>query len=64
MKVIVDQDLCEANGLCMQEAPAVFVVDETNRMVVLQERPAPEHAGDVRSAVKHCPRGALSLVDD
>ena len=63
MKVIVDQDLCEANGLCMQEAPAVFVVDETNRMVVLQERPAPEHVADVRSAVKHCPRGALSLVE-
>lgn len=46
------------------KAPGVFHVNEESQMVVLQERPAPELAGQVQQAVYRCPRGALSLADD
>ena len=64
MRVIVDPDLCESNAICVSWAPSVFGVDEQGRMVLLAERPGPEHAGDLRQAIEHCPRGALALMED
>ena len=37
MKIKVDYDLCEANAICMQQAPEVFRVDEDDNLDVLQE---------------------------
>jgi ferredoxin len=64
MRVVVDHDLCEANGVCVSWAPEVFGLHEDNRMVVLVERPSPEISGAVEQAVARCPRGALSLRPD
>jgi ferredoxin len=64
MKIIVDRDLCEANGVCTSWAPEVFLLDEGNRMVLAAERPDLEHAEKIHQAVGRCPRGALSVVDD
>jgi ferredoxin len=64
MRIVVDRDLCEANGVCTSWAPEVFVLHEDNRMVVLVEHPDPELAGKVEQAVGRCPRGALSLMRD
>lgn len=64
MKIVVDRDLCESNGMCVDEAPEVFTIDEQSRLVVLRERLGPEHAGEVQIAVRRCPRGALSVVED
>lgn len=61
MKVIVDRDLCEANGVCAGFAPEVFHMDEENRMVLQEERPGAELAARVLQAVDRCPRGALSV---
>ncbi len=63
MRVIVDRDLCEANALCVEEAPNVFQMDDEGRMVVAVQRPGPALAEEAREAVRRCPRGALSLVD-
>ena len=64
MRIIVDRDLCEANGVCVMKAPDVFHVTEEAQMVVLKERPGAELQGQVQQAVYRCPRGALSLIDE
>ena len=61
MRVRVDRGLCEANGVCMEQAPEVFELTEDDELVVLQERP-PEAVRDrVAAAVRFCPRQALSI---
>jgi ferredoxin len=64
MKVIVDSDLCEANQMCMRIAPAVFRVDEADRLHILVESVEPELVDRVESAVRACPRQALRLLRD
>jgi ferredoxin len=64
LRVIVDRDLCEANAVCVGWAPEVFGLDEANGMAVLDATPAPELAAKVREAIRHCPRGALSLAEE
>ena len=39
MKIKVDYDLCEANAICMQQAPEVFKVDEEDNLHILDESP-------------------------
>ena len=63
MRIVVDSDLCEANAVCMNEAPEVFLVDEEGRLRVLDEQPSPDLMKEVKRAVARCPRGALSIVD-
>jgi ferredoxin len=64
LRIIVDRDLCEANAVCVGEAPEVFGLDDQNGMVVLDETPGPDRASEVRRAVHRCPRGALSIAED
>jgi ferredoxin len=64
VRVIVDQDLCEGNGECVKAAPTVFVVGDDDRARVLLDRPAPADREAVQTAVRRCPRQALSIVDD
>jgi ferredoxin len=63
VRIHVDRDLCEANGLCEQLAPAVFRLDDDDELELLQPSPAPEHEAGARLAVERCPRAAL-LVED
>ena len=63
MKIKVDYDLCEANAICMQQAPEVFKVDEDDNLHILDESPGPELREKVENAVRLCPRQALSLED-
>ncbi|MEE9606355.1 MAG: cytochrome P450, partial [Myxococcota bacterium] len=63
--VRVDLDLCQGHGVCANEAPDVFAVDETEFKVrVLQERPGPEQRPAVESAQRHCPTRAIALIED
>ena len=39
MKVLVDYDLCEGNGVCMKLCPEVFEVRDDDRTHLLVERP-------------------------
>ena len=64
LRIIVDSDLCEANAVCVDEAPELFGIDEEGRMVVLWDTPDPDRAADLQRAVKRCPRAALSLAED
>jgi ferredoxin len=63
MKVVVDYDLCEANAVCVDQAPEVFRVDENDNLHVLIENPPESLRKKVEAAVRLCPRQALSIVD-
>lgn len=64
LRIVVDRDLCEANGECMRAAPEVFFVDDNDKLVVKMERPPAELVEKVRAAVRRCPRAALALRED
>jgi len=63
--VRADLDLCQGHGVCVNEAPSVFTLDDDTRTVrILDERPGPEHREAVESAVRHCPTRAIEIVAD
>jgi ferredoxin len=64
MKVTVDRDLCEANGLCVAAAPEVFdLIDDDVVDIPLPEPPA-ELESAVAEAVIACPKQALRLITE
>jgi ferredoxin len=62
MKIVVDRLLCDANGLCVIEAPDLLVLDEDEELVVQREDVASEAATRAERAVAACPKAALSLI--
>lgn len=56
-----DRDRCIGSGNCAFQAPEVFDVDETGRVVVI----GPAALGDERvlDAIEACPTDALCLVE-
>lgn len=60
MKLNVDYDLCEANGVCESLAPEVFRLDDNEDLQVDETR-VEASAEQVRRAVAGCPKQALSL---
>jgi ferredoxin len=64
MRIVVDRDLCEANAVCVRTAPALFRIDENDRMEVLADRPEGEALEKARIAARRCPRRALTLVEE
>jgi ferredoxin len=62
--VTVDQDRCCSSGQCVLTAPAVFdQSDEDGLVVLLQDRPAADQDGRLRTAAALCPGGAITLVE-
>ena len=63
MKVTVDHELCEANGVCTGFAPEVFDLDDDDELhILLPEVPA-RLTDVVRRAVGSCPKIALRLEE-
>ncbi|MGD8862717.1 MAG: ferredoxin [Myxococcales bacterium] len=63
MKVVVDFELCQSHGLCMQAAPEVFEVRDDGFLYVLNETPGEELRKKVETAVRECPTGAITLEE-
>jgi ferredoxin len=63
MNVVVDRDLCESHGRCVEAAPAVFEIRDDDQMYILDENPGEDQRQAVETAVANCPRQALSLHD-
>lgn len=63
MRVIVDPDMCEANGFCESLAADIFELGDED-VVQIADGPVPaDREIDVRAAVDQCPRAALKLID-
>ncbi len=62
--MIIDETLCEGNAECMKAAPEVFVVGDDDRARLLVERPPEALRARVETAVRRCPRQALTLRED
>ena len=61
LKIVVDRDLCEVNGLCAQAAPQVFEIGDDDQMYVRIVQPSAADLESVENAVRRCPKGALAL---
>ena len=61
LQVIIDYDLCQGHAACMGEAPEVFRVDDSGKLVVLQQHPSRDLLGNVRQAEKYCPNKAIRI---
>ena len=64
MKITVDFDLYESNGLCEALAPDVFELDDDDYLQLRTDRTTAENVEDVRRAVASCPRAAISLQEE
>ena len=63
MRVVVDEDLCQGHAMCALEAPDLFEVPKHGTVQLLRD-PTPDDLEAVRLAVRHCPTGALTLLED
>lgn len=63
MRVVVDTGLCKGHAVCMEEAPEVFRVARDGTMTILLAEPPEALRAKVSEAVKYCPTGALSILE-
>jgi ferredoxin len=63
MRIEVDWELCDGQGVCAELAPTLFEVTDDDHVRVLDENPAPSMAPAVAAAVRGCPKTALRLVE-
>jgi len=63
MKVIVDYDLCEANGLCVRFAPQVFKLDDDDNLHLLIAEPSEALREQVKKAERRCPKAAIRVEE-
>ena len=64
MRVRVDHQLCEANGVCVRLVPEVFALDDDDRLQIRQQGADDALRTRLAEAVRRCPKQALALVDD
>jgi ferredoxin len=64
LRAVVDASLCEAHGQCAPEAPDVFELDDEGYSTVAVSPIPAELRTSAEQAVRACPVGALSLVED
>ncbi|MEU7766463.1 ferredoxin [Nocardia sp. NPDC049190] len=61
MKVSVDPDQCEANGICVGIAPDVFELDDDDVLHIAEGDVPADRLTEVEQAVAQCPKAALRL---
>lgn len=62
MRVNVDMNLCQSNGLCEAAAPEVFELGDDDVLRWVAD-PDPALRAEVEQAVANCPVQAISLED-
>lgn len=63
MRVVVDFDRCQSNGMCVGLAPDIFELRSDNFLYILDENPPDEQRPMVEMAVRACPTEAISIQD-
>ncbi len=61
MRVTVDYELCESNGICAGLVPSVFDLRDDDNLYLLQDEVGEDLCDVVQTAVRRCPRQALRL---
>ena len=61
-EIRVDRTLCMGSGQCCWYAPNTFDQDDETVAIVIDPQGDPEE--QIRAAVKGCPTGALSIVEN
>jgi ferredoxin len=64
LKASIDWDKCQGNGVCARVAPEIFSVDEEGNSDVLMEEVPENLRAKAMLAVRGCPVGAVSVVDE
>ena len=64
LRVRIDHELCEANGVCVRLVPEVFQLDDDDRLRLEQEEPDETLRPRLAEAVRRCPKQALAIVDE
>jgi ferredoxin len=63
LRVEVDRDACESNGVCAGLAPEVFALDDDDELHILVADVPARLDNAVRHAVGSCPKAALRLSE-
>lgn len=63
MKVRVDLEACESNGVCVKLCPDVFELDDEDVLHIKVDEVPAEHEERVRRAVAKCPKQALRVEE-
>ena len=63
MRIVIDRSLCDGNGLCAIEAPALLALDGDEAPYLLREALDAADARAAEKAVSACPKAALRLVE-
>lgn len=62
MKIVLDDSVCEAHGMCEAMAHEYFELEDDKEVVtILDEHPPESERVDVQAAVNACPVSALTL---
>ena len=61
MRITVDYELCESNGVCVGLVPSVFELRDDDNLYLLVDDPDEALRPDLELAVRRCPRQAISL---
>lgn len=64
MKVVVDLDLCQGHGQCIEVAPEIFEMDDDGYALVMIERPGEALQPKLYTAVQRCPAEAIKIEQD
>lgn len=59
MKIGVEWDQCEANGVCVGVAPDLFDLDDEDELHVAEGDVPADREADARAAIAQCPKAAL-----
>ena len=64
MKIRVDRKLCAGHALCAAKAPDVYTLDDDGFCNSDGALVPPELGEQARLGAKHCPEGAITLVEE
>ncbi len=66
-RIVVDEMLCQGHGVCTEECPEIFSVEDTGsgypKVRLSTDRPPEDLLDKVRDAVTFCPNLTLKLVE-
>lgn len=64
MKVRVDHDLCNGDGICEEICPEIFEIREDGLAYVKEEEVSKDLEEAVRDAAEQCPSEAVIIEED